>query len=124
MSAPRRIADKIVDAREARAWIADREARGDRVARAHGVFDVVGVEHLRYLLETLGAARRLVVWLEDDAGSTPLLDARERATLVAALACVDRVVLPGPGAAGAASGPAAPSSARIRRRVLAAHGKS
>jgi len=78
---------------------AERQA-GRTVAFANGCFDLLHVGHVRYLE---GAAREgdvLVVALNDDASvrtlkgaNRPILDEASRAELVAALRCVDYVVV-------------------------------
>jgi len=77
-----------------------RAGRRPRVVLANGLFDLMHVGHLRYL----GASRRLgdvlVVALNDDRSARrlrgagrPLVPARDRARLVAAVRGVDLVVL-------------------------------
>ncbi|HEY7066958.1 MAG TPA: D-glycero-beta-D-manno-heptose 1-phosphate adenylyltransferase [Chloroflexota bacterium] len=75
-------------------------ARGGRLVLTNGCFDLLHVGHVRYLQ----AARRLGDWLvvgvNADASvrllkgpTRPLVPAAERAEVLAALACVDAVVL-------------------------------
>ena len=74
---------------------------GERVALANGVFDLFHVGHLRYLEGAAGEAERLVVAVNSDASARllakgpgrPVVPGAERAEIVAALACVDHVVL-------------------------------
>ena len=81
----------------------DREAHRT-IAFANGCFDLLHVGHVRYLQAAAAEADRLVVAINDDASvaalkgaGRPILPADARATLVAALACVDRVhVFSGP----------------------------
>jgi rfaE bifunctional protein nucleotidyltransferase chain/domain len=80
---------------------ADRErAAGRRIVFANGAFDLLHVGHVRYL----EAARREGGWLAVGINSDrsvrrskgkgrPILPERERAEIVAALACVDAVAL-------------------------------
>jgi len=80
--------------------VADVRARGGRLVLTNGCFDLLHVGHVRYLQ----AARRLGDFLAvgvnaDDAvralkGPTrPVVPAAERAEVLAALACVDAVVI-------------------------------
>ena len=78
---------------------ADR-ATGTTVALANGCFDVLHVGHVRYLQASAEEADRLVVAVNDDemvrqlkGEGRPVLSASDRAELVAALACVDYVVI-------------------------------
>jgi len=73
---------------------------GRRVAFANGCFDVIHVGHVRYLNAARAEADVLVVAVNGDASvrrlkgaGRPLLPEQERALLVAALACVDHVVV-------------------------------
>jgi rfaE bifunctional protein nucleotidyltransferase chain/domain len=77
---------------------ADR-AEGKTIAFANGCFDLLHVGHTRYLQAAAAEADRLVVAVNDDgeAGKKgpgrPILPARDRAELVAALRGVDYVVI-------------------------------
>ena len=78
---------------------ADRAA-GRSVAFANGCFDLRHVGHIRYLESAAREADRLVVAINDDASvrglkgeGRPILAAADRAELVAALRCVDYVVI-------------------------------
>jgi rfaE bifunctional protein nucleotidyltransferase chain/domain len=76
-------------------------ARGTRVVvLANGVFDLFHVGHVRYLRAARAEGDLLVVAVNGDASARalkgpgrPFLPAAERAEIVAALACVDRVVV-------------------------------
>ncbi len=78
-------------------------ARGRRVVVANGAFDLLHVGHLRYLQsakQLVAPDGLLIVGVNSDASvqaskgpSRPIVPATERAELVAALACVDRVVI-------------------------------
>ena len=87
-----------------------REALGERVARdraeglthafANGCFDLLHVGHVRYLEGAAREADRLIVAVNDDdsvrglkGANRPILNAAERAELVAALRAVDYVVV-------------------------------
>jgi rfaE bifunctional protein nucleotidyltransferase chain/domain len=78
---------------------ADRGA-GRTVALANGCFDLLHVGHVRYLEAAAQEADRLVVAINDDHSTRtlkgegrPILAAAHRAELVAALRCVDYVVI-------------------------------
>ena len=75
-------------------------ATGRSIAFANGCFDLLHVGHVRYLESAAQEADLLVVALNDDASvrrlkgeGRPILAAEDRATLVAALRCVDYVVV-------------------------------
>ncbi|MCX5732252.1 MAG: adenylyltransferase/cytidyltransferase family protein [Deltaproteobacteria bacterium] len=73
---------------------------GKTVALANGIFDLFHVGHLRYLEGAKGLGDVLVVAVNNDASTRrnkgpgrPVVPEEERAEIVAALACVDHVVL-------------------------------
>lgn len=74
---------------------------GRTIALANGLFDLFHVGHLRYLEGARALADLLVVAVNDDASARlqgkgpgrPVVPAAERAEIVAALRCVDHVVL-------------------------------
>jgi D-glycero-beta-D-manno-heptose 1-phosphate adenylyltransferase len=87
---------------EAQAFREQARKRGVQVAVANGAFDLLHVGHLRYLEGAKAATRGgvLIVGVNTDASvraskgpRRPILPERERAELVDALRCVDRVVL-------------------------------
>ena len=75
--------------------------RGRRtVVLANGAFDLLHVGHVRYLQAARAEGDFLVVAVNSDASvrrlkgeGRPFLPERERAEILAALACVDRIVL-------------------------------
>ncbi len=81
---------------------ADRAA-GLRIVFANGCFDLLHVGHTRYLESAAAEADRLIVAINDDESvrrlkgegqeGRPILAAADRAALVAALRCVDYVVV-------------------------------
>jgi len=90
----------ILSPDEAVAWLDRVKADGGRVVFTNGVFDLLHPGHVRYLRQarTLGAA--LVVGVNTDRSvrvikgeSRPVTPESERAEILAALACVDVVVL-------------------------------
>jgi len=73
---------------------------GERVVFTNGCFDLLHVGHVRSLEQARALGDRLVVAVNRDASvraqkgpGRPIVPARQRAELVAALACVDWVVL-------------------------------
>lgn len=75
-------------------------AEGRTVALANGVFDLLHVGHVRYLQGAKALADVLVVAVNSDASTRaykgpgrPHIPEVERAELVAALACTDRVLV-------------------------------
>jgi len=91
-----RVADLDTVARAA----AELRARGGAVVLANGGFDLLHVGHVRYLAAAKAEGDLLVVAVNSDASvrlskgpSRPVVPEAERAELVAALACVDWVVL-------------------------------
>ena len=80
--------------------VARDRAAGRTLAFANGCFDLLHVGHVRYLRAAAAEADRLIVAVNDDrsvAGlkgeGRPILPASDRAELVAALRCVDYVVV-------------------------------
>jgi len=74
--------------------------RGETLALANGLFDILHVGHLRYLEAAAGQADRLLVAVNSNDSarrlkgpSRPIVPAVERAELVAAFACVDYVTI-------------------------------
>jgi len=79
---------------EIAAW----RAEGLRVVLANGCFDLLHVGHLRYLADARSRGDRLVVAINSDesvrglkGAGRPLMPIEERAELLRALRCVDRV---------------------------------
>ena len=82
------------------AQVASDRAAGRTIAFANGCFDLLHVGHVRYLQAAAREADRLVVAINDDAsvralkgGGRPILNASDRAELVAALRGVDYVTV-------------------------------
>ena len=87
---------------EAQAFREEARNRGALVAVANGAFDLLHVGHLRYLEAAKAATQGgvLIVGVNTDSSvraakgpRRPIVPERERAELVDALRCVDRVVL-------------------------------
>jgi rfaE bifunctional protein nucleotidyltransferase chain/domain len=95
-----RAADKVLDRDEvARRAALARSAR-QRVVLTNGVFDLLHVGHLRYLEAARHLGDLLIVGVNSDASARqlkgptrPVVTERERAELVAGLACVDAAVV-------------------------------
>jgi rfaE bifunctional protein nucleotidyltransferase chain/domain len=80
--------------------LAGERAAGRTIAFANGCFDLLHVGHVRYLESAAREADILVVAINDDDSvrrlkgeGRPILTAADRAELVAALRCVDYVVI-------------------------------
>ncbi len=93
--------DKLLTLADLPRLRAEASAAGRTVALANGVFDLFHVGHLRYLQGARALADLLVVAVNSDLSARllgkgpgrPVVPAAERAEIVAALACVDHVVL-------------------------------
>ena len=90
--------DKIRPLAELVGLLAAERAAGRTVALANGLFDLLHVGHVRYLEAASLEADILVVGINSDASARalkgpgrPIMPQGERAELVAALGCVDRV---------------------------------
>ena len=91
---------KIHSREEVRRRLAEARAQGRSVALANGCFDILHVGHVRYLEGAKAEADVLVVGVNGDASvarlkgpGRPVQPAIDRALLVAALRCVDHVVV-------------------------------
>lgn len=91
---------KIMDWDAAAAFVAACHAAGQRVAFTNGCFDLLHPGHIRILQETRKTADVMVLALNTDASvqrlkgpARPVQPEQDRATVLAALACVDCVVL-------------------------------
>ena len=92
--------EKVVSRDELVRCVAEARAAGRTVAFANGCFDLLHVGHVRYLESSSREADILVVAINDDemvrtlkGENRPILPAPDRAELVAALRCVDYVVI-------------------------------
>lgn len=91
---------KILTREAARDLIARAKAEGKRTVFANGCFDVLHGGHISYLEGARSAGDLLIVGLNSDASvrglkgpSRPLISECERAEILAALACVDGVLI-------------------------------
>ena len=91
---------KLVSKAEAARAVRRAQREGLRVVFTNGCFDLLHVGHVRSLEQARRLGDRLVVGVNSDASvrrikgpSRPLVPARQRAEVLAALACVDLVVV-------------------------------
>jgi D-beta-D-heptose 7-phosphate kinase/D-beta-D-heptose 1-phosphate adenosyltransferase len=92
---------KLIDREAAAAWVLELQARGRQVVFTNGCFDLLHPGHVHYLeaARTLGDALLVAVNTDASAGrlrkgpGRPVMPEADRARVLAALACVDRVVL-------------------------------
>jgi rfaE bifunctional protein nucleotidyltransferase chain/domain len=91
---------RIVTENELMDAVAHDRVEGRRIAFANGCFDLLHVGHTRYLQGAAAEADRLIVAVNDDDSvaelkgpGRPILAAKDRAELVAALRGVDYVIL-------------------------------
>jgi D-glycero-beta-D-manno-heptose 1-phosphate adenylyltransferase len=92
--------NKVVSREQLAERVREERAAGRTIAFANGCFDILHVGHIRYLESAAREGDVLVVALNDDASvrqlkgeGRPILPANDRAELVAALRCVDYVVI-------------------------------
>jgi rfaE bifunctional protein nucleotidyltransferase chain/domain len=94
-------ATKILTWQDARRTVQQVQARARKVVFTNGCFDLLHVGHVRYLQAARALGDFLVLGLNDDASvrrlnkgpGRPLTLQAERAEILAALACVDAVVI-------------------------------
>jgi len=91
---------QILTRAEAAALVARRRQAGERVVFTNGVFDLLHPGHLRYLKAARGEGDALIVGVNSDRSvrankgpDRPVTPEQERAEILAALACVDAVVI-------------------------------
>jgi rfaE bifunctional protein nucleotidyltransferase chain/domain len=92
--------EKVLPLDALRARLEEHRRVGHRIVLANGCFDALHVGHIRYLEGARSEGDALVVGINSDKGvehlkgaGRPFLSADARAQLVAALACVDYVVI-------------------------------
>jgi D-beta-D-heptose 7-phosphate kinase/D-beta-D-heptose 1-phosphate adenosyltransferase len=95
-----RARDKILSRSAAATALARARRRGESVVFTNGCFDLLHVGHVRCLQAARELGDRLLVALNSDASvrrlkgsGRPIVPARQRAEVLAALACVDWVVV-------------------------------
>jgi D-beta-D-heptose 7-phosphate kinase/D-beta-D-heptose 1-phosphate adenosyltransferase len=82
-------------------WVKDLQSQNRKVVFTNGCFDLLHVGHVRYLEEARALGDVLIVGVNTDAsvtrlgkgGDRPFTPEADRARVLAACACVDRVVL-------------------------------
>jgi D-beta-D-heptose 7-phosphate kinase/D-beta-D-heptose 1-phosphate adenosyltransferase len=91
---------KVLSRAEAVRRVRRAQRRGERVVFTNGCFDLLHVGHVRSLEQARGLGDRLIVAVNADASvkrikgsERPIVRARERAEVLAALASVDWVVI-------------------------------
>ncbi|MBM4301197.1 MAG: D-glycero-beta-D-manno-heptose 1-phosphate adenylyltransferase [Deltaproteobacteria bacterium] len=92
---------KVVDWEAAARWVRDLQGQTQLVAFTNGCFDLLHPGHVRYLEEARSLGDALIVGVNTDASvkrlgkgpHRPLTPEADRTRVLAALACVDRVVL-------------------------------
>ncbi|MBI5780031.1 MAG: D-glycero-beta-D-manno-heptose 1-phosphate adenylyltransferase [Planctomycetes bacterium] len=92
---------KVVSRGAAARWVKRLQAQGGKVVFTNGCFDLLHLGHVRYLEEARSLGDALIVGVNTDASvqrldkdpTRPINPEGDRAALLAALACVDRVVL-------------------------------
>lgn len=91
---------RVMSRAEAAAYVARQRAEGRTIVFTNGVFDLLHAGHLRYLQQARALGDLLVVGLNADASvrrnkgaGRPITPEVERAELLAALECVDAVVI-------------------------------
>src|SRR5260221_13385298 len=90
----------VLSAIEAVTFAADHRRAGRRVVFTNGVFDLLHPGHVRYLQAARAEGDALIVAVNSDRSvqaikgpSRPITPERERAEILAALACVEAVVI-------------------------------
>ena len=91
---------KVLTLRQAARWAASARRRGQRVVATNGCFDLLHFGHVSYLQRARKLGDLLVVGLNGDHSvrelkgpGRPLVPQQQRAAVLAALACVDAVVI-------------------------------
>src|SRR5664280_222146 len=91
---------KVLTLQQAARWAAAMQRQGKRVVATNGCFDLLHFGHVSYLQQARKLGDFLVVGLNGDASvrqlkgpHRPLVPEKQRAAVLAALACVDAVVI-------------------------------
>jgi rfaE bifunctional protein nucleotidyltransferase chain/domain len=92
--------NKIISRPQITGLIADLKKKGHKIVFTNGCFDLIHVGHVRYLQEARALGSCLVIGLNSDQSirrikdpARPLILEGQRAEVLAALGCVDYVVL-------------------------------
>jgi D-beta-D-heptose 7-phosphate kinase/D-beta-D-heptose 1-phosphate adenosyltransferase len=90
---------KTVDLAQLETFVASHRAAGDRIVFTNGCFDLLHVGHVTYLQEAARMGDVLIVGVNSDASvrrlkgpTRPVIGEHDRASILAALACVSYVV--------------------------------
>ena len=92
---------KLADREGAARWVRGLQAQGQKVVFTNGCFDLLHPGHVRYLEQARSLGDGLIVGVNTDASARrlakgagrPVTPEGDRARVVAALSCVDKVVL-------------------------------
>jgi rfaE bifunctional protein nucleotidyltransferase chain/domain len=92
---------KVVQQEAAARWVQDLQAKGELVVFTNGCFELLHRGHVAYLEEARSQGDALIIGVNTDASmlrldkgpGRPFTRQDDRARVLAALACVDRVVL-------------------------------
>jgi D-glycero-beta-D-manno-heptose 1-phosphate adenylyltransferase len=91
--------EKLLTAQDLSVALQSRRNRAERIVFTNGCFDLLHVGHTRFLQQARALGDCLVVGVNSDASvrsikpGRPLVTEQQRAEVVAALACVDHVVI-------------------------------
>ncbi len=95
-----RFCPKILPLAEVAAVCRDHQRRGERIVLTNGCFDLLHYGHVQYLQQAREQGDRLVVAINGDASvrklkgpTRPVIEQSQRAAMLAALSCVDYVVV-------------------------------
>ncbi len=91
---------KVIDRKNLEEVILEEKNKNKKIVSTNGCFDILHVGHVRYLQESKKQGDVLVIYLNSDSSvkrlkgdSRPLNCESDRAEVLAALACVDYVVI-------------------------------
>ncbi len=97
---PKSQPSKVLNLAKAARWAAAARRRGQTIVATNGCFDLLHFGHVSYLQRARKLGDLLILGLNSDQSvralkgpHRPLVPARQRAAVVAALACVDAVVI-------------------------------
>lgn len=100
MTGHRGLPGRVLSQAETGAFVGQQRADGRTVVFTNGVFDILHPGHVRYLQDARALGDLLIVGLNADASvrrnkgpARPINSEAERAEILAALACVDGVVI-------------------------------
>jgi rfaE bifunctional protein nucleotidyltransferase chain/domain len=92
--------NKIISRSRAKKIIGDLKKKGQKIVFTNGCFDLLHVGHIRYLQEARASGDCLIIGLNSDRSvrsikdpHRPLIPEDQRAEVLAALECVDHIIL-------------------------------